>query len=442
MRMMMVWTIGWGFLDTFLRYRFLDKMLGAESRYGYIWFYLGNFIYGQLNVRFSLAVTVGGNLIYLCGCAFLIHLFLFHGSAVKKAFFTLWIYCGADLVNMGLLILFHGLAVAKGLGGCPDPVIHILGMAACFVQYLMMEILQRKLYLLKRDFTDRNVLSLMCVILFIYLAISRITALFSGISDWPEGTVLTAAIPCSLTAFGGAALHVYFLVKLEAGLQERLAGQQYQLMGQHLEMVKAQYAKTMKMRHDIKNHGLCLRQLLSDGKFKEASEYLEQLSVRMEQGKPAVQTGSVFADALLNPKYHQARALGIDIRISMTAPKEEQVDPVDLCCLLANALDNAVEACGRKNTGEEEKGWIRMNGGVKGNYWVMEIQNSIFAPVIRREGKYISSKRAGICGMGLSNIKTIVERYEGVLDIQCDPHFVLSVMLPLPSAAKKKPSAS
>ena len=57
---MMVWTIGWGFLDTFLRYRFLDKMLGAESRYGYIWFYLGNFIYGQLNVRFSLAVTVGG----------------------------------------------------------------------------------------------------------------------------------------------------------------------------------------------------------------------------------------------------------------------------------------------------------------------------------------------------------------------------------------------
>ena len=169
---------------------------------------------------------------------------------------------------------------------------------------------------------------------------------------------------------------------------------------------------------------------------------MEQLSVRMEQGKPAVQTGSVFADALLNPKYHQARALGIDIRISMTAPKEEQVDPVDLCCLLANALDNAVEACGRKNTGEEEKGWIRMNGGVKGNYWVMEIQNSIFAPVIRREGKYISSKRAGICGMGLSNIKTIVERYEGVLDIQCDPHFVLSVMLPLPSAAKKKPSAS
>lgn len=438
----MAWLIGWGFLDVFLRYRFLDKMLGARFRYAYVWFWIGNFVYGQMNARFSLAVTVGENLLYLCGCGFLLNVFLFHGSAVKKAFFTLWIYCAAELVANGLLIFFHGMAVADGRRGCSETAMDILGITACMIQYLMMEILQRKLYLLKRDFTDKNAVSLLCVIVFIYAAVSKITDLYSGISDWPGGTALAAAVPCSLIAFGGAALHVYVLVKLEAGLLERLAGQQYQLMGRHLETVKEQYELTMKMRHDIRNHGLCLAQLLSDGKIEEASDYLEQLNIQIEQGKPAVQTGSAFADALLNPKYRRAREQGIDIRVSMKAPEKEQIAPVDLCCLLANALDNAVEACGRRSGKDKGAGWIRLKAGAHGNYWIMEIQNSIFIPVICQDGKYMSSKRNQACGTGIKNIKTIVERYEGVLDIQCDSYFSLSVMLALPPAAKKKPPAS
>ena len=94
-------------------------------------------------------------------------------------------------------------------------------------------------------------------------------------------------------------------------------------------------------------------------------------------------------------------------------------------------------------TGKDKgAGWIRLKAGAHGNYWIMEIQNSIFTPVICQDGKYMSSKRNQACGTGIKNIKTIVERYEGVLDIQCDSYFSLSVMLALPPAAKKKPPAS
>lgn len=145
---------------------------------------------------------------------------------------------------------------------------------------------------------------------------------------------------------------------------------------------------------------------------------------------------------MLNPKYQQACTLGIDIDISMTVPGEEEIAPVDICCLLANALDNAIEACRRGNVHEKDAGWIRMKAGMYKNYWVLEVRNSIFLPIIEHDGKILSSKRIQSGGVGLQNIKTVVERYEGVLNIQSESCFILSVMLPLPSASQKKPPAS
>ena len=74
------------------------------------------------------------------------------------------------------------------------------------------------------------------------------------------------------------------------------------------------------------------------------------------------------------------------------------------------------------------------------NYWVFEISNSVHSPVNLNGGKLKSSKGTAICGVGLQNIKAVVERYGGVLDLQGDTQFTLSVMLPL--APKKNPSAS
>ena len=432
-----VGTILWGFLDTYLRYRFLDKMLGSKIQYTYLWFYVGNVLYGQINVRLSLAVTLWGNLIYLCGCAFLLNVLLFYGSVIKKVFFTLWMYCGAELVCDMFLILFDGLAIRQGEAGCSDMAISVASIIASIVQFTMMEVLQRKLCILKQDFENQDALYLMPVILFIYAAVSMMTAMFGGVGDWTSKTVLAMAVPCILVAFGGAVLHVYCIVRLDASLAKRLESQQYQMMGRHMEALAGQYEQMMKIRHDIRNHGLCLAQLLSEEKTKEAVKYLEELNIRMETGKPAVQTGSVFADALLNPKCQQAKEWGIDMDISMRVPGEEQIRAADLCCILANALDNAMEACKRGGDARKSSGWIKVRAGMHGDYWVLEVKNSVFSPVSVQEGRVISEKHTSGHGIGLQNIRAVVGRYGGVLDMKSDSCFVLSVMLPLPSAAEK-----
>lgn len=441
-----IWAV-WGILDAFLEYRFLHKMLGAKYRFTFVWFYLGSVLYGNINKTFVIAGTIQSNFVYLCTCALVLNILLFHGSVVKKFFFTLWIYCASGIVFCAVFPLFHAWAVAEGPGYCPEAVLDRIGIAVRLVQYLMMEILQRKLYLLKRDFADQDAFYLMYIIVFIYAALSMMLNMFTGVTGWTGDVVYQIALYCTLISAAGVGLHVFCIVMLEHRLLKRLAEQQYQMLDQHLEISREQYDQLAKMRHDMRNHDLCLTQLLAEGKTKEALHYLAQMDERMGQGQAPVQTGSVYVDALLNPKYRQAQKLGIDISIRMSVPGEEEIAAVDLCCILANALDNALEACARAIQAGEPAGWIRMRSKMYSNYWVLEISNSIHIPVAAEQGTFPSSKRLYFTGkqasgIGLQNIRAAVERYEGVLEVKSGEEFSLNVMLPVSSTAKKNPSAT
>ncbi len=431
---------GYSLLDIFLRCRFLKKMLGIKYRYTYLWYYLGCLFYGQMNVRFTLAGTSFGNLIYLCGCAFVLNMLLFRGNAVKTGFFTLWMYCAPEVAYGILFPLFHGLAVVNGQTHCSYTALKVIELTAYLTLYLMMELLQRNLHVLKQDFQDQDAVYLMCIIVFICAAVDLMMNLFTGIGDMNPDTVFHIAIPCSLTALWGEILSIYCVVRLEHCVVERLAKQQYQMLERHLETSRDQYYQLVKIRHDMKNHGLCLAQLLADGKAKEAERYLEQLNLHTEPGEAMIQTGSVFADALLNPKCLHARKLGIDLTVQMTVPGEEQIAPADLCCVLSNAFDNAIEACQRGMEAGGPAGWIRAISQIHHHYWIFEISNSLHTPVAWQDGAPLSSKRTTLRGVGLQNIRTVAERHGGVLDLQSKGDFTLSLMLPLTS--KKSPPAS
>ncbi|MEZ3487259.1 MAG: GHKL domain-containing protein [Lachnospiraceae bacterium] len=407
-------------------------MLGVKYRYTYLWFYLGTWLYGHANVYFRITGTVWGNMIYLCTCAFALNSLLFHGSIIKRSFFTLWMYGIREVASGIFLTLFLAAAVLSGREDCFDVILRADDLMASIVPFLMMEILKRKCHLLKRDFEDRDGIYLMCIIGFICVAVSMTAMTFYRVSNWDSEYIYAVVIPSGLIAVGGEILNVYCIIMLERRLVERVAKQQYRMLRQHLEVSKEQYEQFIKIRHDVKNHSLCLAQLLEKGNTEEARHYLEQWNTGMEEGEDVVRTGSLFADALLNPKYRQAKKLGIDISIQMRVPEEETIAPVDLCCLLANAIDNAIEACQRGMLAGYPAGWIRMKSQIYPKYWVFEISNSTYLSVRRREGRFLSSKDVPICGVGLQNIRTVVERYEGVLDLKSGTCFMLNVMFPLP----------
>lgn len=426
-----VWTTSLGSILVVYQYLFLKEMLGTKYRYTFLWYYLGTWLYGHINVWYGIAGTVWGNMIYLCACALALNTLLFHGSAIKRSFFTLWIYAIHEVASAVLFPLFQSIAILNGQEINFDFIMRSVDLASCIASIFMMEILKRKLHLLKRDFEDRDGIYLVCIVTFICVTVSMTAMTFFQVNDWDTEYVCIVAVPHSLIALGGEVLNVCCIIMLERRLVESLAKQQHQMLRQQLETSKEQYEQLIKIRHDMRNHSLCLAQLLTNENIEEARHYLEQWNVSIEEGESVIQTGSIFADALLNPKYRQAKKMGIDISIQMRAPGEEKIAPVDLCCLLANALDNAIEACQRGTAAGYPPGRIRMRSQIHPNYWVFEIINSAYLPVKRHGGRFLSSKQIPVSGIGLQNIRTIVERYEGVLDLQSGTDFTLNAMFPL-----------
>ena len=213
-------------------------------------------------------------------------------------------------------IFYQLFMVAVDLTGredCLDMVLNAVNLMAGLVLFFMMEVLKRKLHLLKRDFEDRDGVYLMCIIIFICVAVSMTPMTFDEVNNWDARYIHTVVIPSGLIVISGEMLNVYSVIMLERRLVERLSKQQYQILGEHLEVSKEQYEQLMKIRHDMKNHSLCLAQLLEKGNVEGARRYLKQWNTVIEEGETVIRTGSIFADALLNPKYQQAKKLGIDI---------------------------------------------------------------------------------------------------------------------------------
>ena len=99
-----------------------------------------------------------------------------------------------------------------------------------------------------------------------------------------------------------------------------------------------------RFKHDYKNMEIGLRKLISDGKNKEALEMLNNQNITLNSTSLRFDTGNGIVDALLAGKQQQADEINTIISFEGAVPNES-IQPVDLCIIFGNPLDNAIEAC-------------------------------------------------------------------------------------------------
>ncbi len=170
-----------------------------------------------------------------------------------------------------------------------------------------------------------------------------------------------------------------------------------------------------RMRHDMKNHLSVVGTLLRDEQYEKAEEYLHGLDREF-----AVQTKTYCPDpvvnAVLNAKMQKAQKEGISCEYQVELQDGLAVDDIDLCSLFANTLDNAIEAC--MKIPDEKKRRITLKARSKNGNFSYEIVNSKENQVMERNGELRTDKEDKAShGIGLKNVRQIVQKYAGEIRI-------------------------
>lgn len=219
-------------------------------------------------------------------------------------------------------------------------------------------------------------------------------------------------------------------MRMSRRAERRMAAYQQDLMEKHCEEVENMYRQTRGWRHDYRNHIQTMKAYLSMGRYEELADYLEQLDVDLNQVDTVVKTGNVMVDAVLNSKISVARAKQIAVEAKATVPRQLSIAEVDLCVILGNLLDNAIEACMRLS--QEEQRFIRIYIDVLQGQLYLYVINATADGLRRRGGSYQSTKASREHGYGLMRMDRMVEKYHGYLDRQDEEGvFATEVLLPL-----------
>lgn len=168
--------------------------------------------------------------------------------------------------------------------------------------------------------------------------------------------------------------------------------------------------------HDLKNHFLVVENYIKSQAYDKAEKYIEELNIVKGQALNR-RTGIEALDILLECKMREAEEQ--KIRVDITADFIElNLTEGEIIALFGNLFDNAIEACSQVQDGPR---WIRIAVKKIKEMTFIKFSNCCKKPPLLKHGKFISAKRGDrLHGLGMVSVGTIVEKYEGNMEVHCD----------------------
>ena len=215
---------------------------------------------------------------------------------------------------------------------------------------------------------------------------------------------------------------------LDKRLDRRIAAYQQELIETHYREVENMYRQMRGWRHDFRNHIQLLATYAQKGDLEAVKSYLAELEQDLARVEPTVKTGNAMADAILNSKISLAKAKGIPVRADAHIPVKLKMSELDLCCIIGNLFDNAMEA---SMALPEEKRMIRVYMDMKGTQLYISFTNFTADKKLKKEGRLFRSTKGEGHGFGLVRIDAIVERLDGYISRNSeDGAFTTEILLP------------
>ena len=211
-------------------------------------------------------------------------------------------------------------------------------------------------------------------------------------------------------------------------IDKRIAVYQRELIETHYKEVENMYTQMRGWRHDYRNHIQTMKVLASNGDMEGIKEYLNKLDTDLNTVDIAIKTDNAMADAIINSKVSLARSRDIDVSIDAHIPIKLKMSELDLCCILGNLFDNAIEA---SMPLPKEKRLIRVYMDMKGTQLYISFTNFTSTKKLTKLGNSFATTKGEGHGFGLVRIDNIVDRLDGYLSRNSeDGAFTTEILIP------------
>ena len=215
---------------------------------------------------------------------------------------------------------------------------------------------------------------------------------------------------------------------LSKQIDKRLAAYQRELIETHYQEVENMYRQVRGWRHDYRNHIQMMKVLAANGDLEGLKVYLDQLDTDLNTVDTVVKTGNAMADAILNSKISLAKSRGLPVQVDAHIPVKLKMSELDLCCILGNLFDNAIDA---SLALPEDQRLIRVYMDMKGSQLYISFTNFTASKKLPKVGKRFRTTKGEGHGFGLVRIDSIIERLDGYLSRNSeDGAFTTEILIP------------
>lgn len=208
-----------------------------------------------------------------------------------------------------------------------------------------------------------------------------------------------------------------------------LANNQIGIQKEYYNVLSSQMNEIREIKHDIRHFTRVMNQLVEENKFDELKIFLGEYIVKTDMEQLPVFCENIVSNSIIGYHYLNAKENGISFRSRCNIGSRFVMSDGDICIVLGNALENAVYAC-RKMVDCDGR-FVSIEVAMMKKQWLIKVKNSYNGSLEIKDVRYISSKEGKSHGLGIHNIKKVVQSYGGFVQIEYnEKEFTLMIAIP------------
>lgn len=370
----------------------------------------------------------------LCAMSYLIPLIFVARIPWRKVLFVFCVFVPISLFTISISYLPSYLSASDALFTHPCMEEVLLRLVLILAVYPLLYLLIRKILRPALNIDSQQIWTLIWMIPLFLAALSLLFTHHYFQTDYyflfvilRSFTSICCLVSCSLLLQSLQAMADYTEARTESEQSKRLLS----IQEEQYRIVTKNIAQTRAMRHDLRHQLFMIRTLTKDEKYDQLQKFVDACTADTSTNVELTVCDNYIVNSITTHYFAIARENGVEVSFAI-APLSDSlpISDTDLCILIGNSMENAIEACKKLPTGNRS---IRFNMKILAGNLSMTIDNTYDGKLIKKGERFISTKRDGQQeGIGIRSIRSIAEKHGGSIRIEHNERmFMLSVMIPL-----------